>query len=482
MTRLGGLALLLALASGEAAATGLSPETQLLQARARADLAAGRAREATETLKQALTSAPDAPELHADLGLAYMARGNWFFAERALRRAHAVLPARGDIAHALGVCLARSGRPDDALPLLERAADEDAAARYAAGTAAYELGRWRAAREHFGHAAAAGPPEAQAPAADYVEATWAAEHGRPPRASVSAVLGIEIDTNPALLPDAEPASGGDDSHAGAPEPSTTLKGVLSASASLHPWWGARGGLRVSASLRHTESRDEVADDFDTTQVGAGLALLRRIWALGLDQELGASYGFSLIRMRGGLNTGLSLDPFIFSESHEAGLSWRVWQGEDAWVTTRYRLARPTYRERTRSGLRHVGSVGQAVLLGGGRVRVDLQAAARADDAQGDGYDLWALGVTLGGSVVVAPGVQAFLLLPVERSDHHASEGYWEAGQRVDLRTGAQAGVTWRMLDNLQASAQWRWDRRQSSLPDRFSFDRNQVTVFVVGAL
>jgi len=441
--------------------------------------AAGRLPEATAALRRAAALAPDDPAVQADLGMLYMARGNWWFAVRALRAAHAGLPERADVAYALAACLARAGGHEDAVEGLERAAAGDGEvarrARYDLGVAHHALGRPYAARRHFADALASGVPPG--PVEEYLDATWRAEHGRQPAASVTSVLSAEYDSNPTFRPDVDPAPPGPGAGV------STYRGVALAAFTLRPWWRPRGGLAVTGSFRLGESTSEEADDLDSTEVRAGLGWTRRLVAWGLDQELTVDYRFGLVGLRGGPLTAPDLEPFVFSESHGGVVSWRVWQRERAWTTASYSLVRTGYRPEGRTGVGHLAALRHTALLAGGRRRVDAQLSARVWDAEGDWYDLRGLGGFLGGSGLLAFGVQAFGGLSFELRDHPHSEGVWDAypQRREDLGRGVQAGLARRLGDRLQTSLQWSWTRQDSTVR-LYRPERHVVGLLLAGAL
>jgi tetratricopeptide (TPR) repeat protein len=92
-----------------------------LVARASLELALGRRAAAESTLRLAIERHRAFTPAYANLADLYRELGREVDAEETLRQGLAIAPSDAGLTHALGLALVRAGRPDEALPLLERA-------------------------------------------------------------------------------------------------------------------------------------------------------------------------------------------------------------------------------------------------------------------------------------------------------------------------------------------------------------------------
>ena len=114
-----------------------------------------------EMFRKALQTSPGNPEIYADMGYSLYLQRRWAEAEMNLRQALALKPDNARAHNNLGLVLAHSDRPEEALAEFRKTGSE-ADARVNLALALCMEGQWDEARAHYQAALAANPQSASA--------------------------------------------------------------------------------------------------------------------------------------------------------------------------------------------------------------------------------------------------------------------------------------------------------------------------------
>ncbi|MBN1772519.1 MAG: tetratricopeptide repeat protein, partial [Deltaproteobacteria bacterium] len=398
--------------------------------------------EAVAALERAIELDPEAPRVHFDLALAYLARDELFWAAEELELAEQAAPEDLRVAFERGRVLLQLEELEAARELLSKAAaDPELAprARYYLGIALAKSGETDAARVELTRVVEHAPGTSHAEAAvSVVEELLQREWDLLPLFTGFVSVGGQYDSNVILEPDdAERRPGSD---AGG----LVLRGALTLAPVSTPAHLLFGTLNASRTFHFADP----ADQFSLTAAGGTVGYRYRFAAEGLTHALQVSYRYDLGFLDGG---SLTDDPdfYAWREAHGGSFRWSLDEG-DRWSTfldANYRYA--TFADMRRDAHVLSGRVGQNMAFVDQRLKLLVSLGGRFDDARGRGYDLWGLDATVALSALGPWELEFLGLLRCEHQDHFDSTYYsgWGTGRVDDSLTStiAVGRMVWEFL-------------------------------------
>ncbi|MBU0553899.1 hypothetical protein KKF91_06960 [Myxococcota bacterium] len=442
---------------------------QALHGAALVQIRRGALPEAERLLRRAAAKPEAAARVHRDLGEVFLARGNLFWAMRALNAAVQRDPQDGRAQYLLGVALTRAKDKAGA------AAAFEAAIAQAPGLAPLIEAR-RAAEALRGGAILDARDRLEAldidalpsglRAREYLEAAWRASG----RVGLSAVLsaGVQHDNNALQVADPEAGRG-----------ASSWGGLIRGQVSYAPFSTGRLTLASRLDLSRTHHLKEAVSAYNYSAVGVGLGpqLDLAAWR----QQIALRYRFHLGFLDGG---PLTRPPqaHVFSESHGGALEWRFSIDPDWPTLARVGVHARRFVELRRDHLAIEGSLSQGAFFLERQLKLQLTLAGRDEDATGRGYDLYGVEERLEVSARLPLDLQLYLAARLEQRRHPDSGGYagWEVG-REDDRLTLQGALSYPLSDAWGLSLAYRWGDRASTVA-RFDHERRLLSLTLTAQL